>query len=55
MKKALRGCARLSLVDYMTEISNLDLVKGLIEVADLLNEGSACTGIYGKSSIEGIC
>jgi hypothetical protein len=32
MKKALRGCARLSLVDYTIEISNLDLVKDFAKV-----------------------
>jgi len=38
MKKALRGCARLSLVDYMIELSNLDLVKDMMEVIDFLSE-----------------
>ena len=37
MKKALRGCARLSLVDYRFEISNLDLVKDIAEVVEYLN------------------
>jgi len=37
MKKALRGCARLSLVDKVIEISNLDLVRDLIEINDFLN------------------
>ena len=38
MKKALRGCARLSLVDNRFEISNLDLVKGIAEVIDYLSD-----------------
>ena len=37
MKKALRGCARLSLVDKRFEISNLDLMKDLAEVVDYVN------------------
>jgi len=32
MQKALRGCARLSLVDKVIEISNLELVKDIIEL-----------------------
>ena len=34
MKKALRGCARLSLVDKVIELSNLDLVKDLVEITE---------------------
>jgi hypothetical protein len=37
MKKAPRGCARLSLVAGIDEISNFDLVRDLREVTDLLN------------------
>jgi len=37
MKKALRGCARLSLVDKRFEISNLNLVKDIAEVVEYLN------------------
>jgi hypothetical protein len=34
MKKALRGCARLSLIDKRFQISNLDLAKDLARVVD---------------------
>jgi len=38
MKKALRSLiGRLSLVDYVNEISNLDLLRDLVEVGDHLN------------------
>jgi len=36
MKEALRGCARLSLVDKRFEISNLELAKDLKIVVDFL-------------------
>jgi len=36
MKKALRRCPRLSLVDKVIEISNLDLVKDLAKVLDVI-------------------
>jgi len=45
MKKALRGCARLSLVDKVIEplarrsqISNLELLKDLAEVAGIFTK-----------------
>jgi hypothetical protein len=34
MKKALRGCARLSLVDKRFEISNFDFLKDMAEVLE---------------------
>jgi len=36
MKEALRGCARLSLVDYVSEISNLDLKRDILEISESL-------------------
>jgi len=38
MKKALRVRTRLSLVDKVIEISNLELLKDVHEVIDLLAE-----------------
>jgi hypothetical protein len=37
MKKALRGCARLSVVDKRFEISNLNLVKDIAGIVEYLN------------------
>jgi len=37
MKKALRGCARLSLVDKRFEISNLGLVKDIVYIIEYLH------------------
>jgi len=34
MKEALRGCARLSLVDKVIEISNLELMNDLAKIHD---------------------
>jgi hypothetical protein len=35
MKKALRRCARLSLVDKRFEISNLDLIRDMLNIMKL--------------------
>ena len=38
MKKALRGCARLSLVAGSGETSNFELLKGVAEVIECITE-----------------
>jgi len=38
MKKALRGCARLSLVDYTIKISNLNFVRDLTEIVEFITK-----------------
>jgi len=41
MKKALRGCTRLSLVAGTGEISNLKILKDLAEVVDFVEDMQA--------------
>jgi len=41
MKKALRGCTRLSLVAGTGEISNLDLLKDMTEIVEFVEDMQA--------------